>query len=61
MSFDENKKDKPNRRDFLKKAAVIGLGAAAGGTALRTLKKPAATIAPDAAVSVQKCLAKRCR
>jgi predicted aldo/keto reductase-like oxidoreductase len=34
MSFDENKNDKSGRRDFLKKAAVMGLGAAVGGAAL---------------------------
>jgi uncharacterized protein len=34
MSFDENNNDKPSRRDFLKKAAVMGLGAAVGGGAL---------------------------
>ena len=35
MSFDENKNDTSNRRDFLKKAAAIGLGAVVGGTALQ--------------------------
>ncbi len=35
MSFDENRNNKPNRRDFLKKAAAMGLGAAVGGIALR--------------------------
>ena len=35
MSFDKNKNNKPNRRDFLKRAAAIGLGAAVGGTAFR--------------------------
>ena len=34
MSFDGNKDDKFNRRDFLKKAAAIGLGATVGGTAI---------------------------
>jgi predicted aldo/keto reductase-like oxidoreductase len=34
MSFDENKNDKPNRRDFLKKAAAMGLGAAMGANVL---------------------------
>ncbi len=33
MPFDEKKNDNANRRDFLKKAAVIGLGAAMGGAA----------------------------
>jgi predicted aldo/keto reductase-like oxidoreductase len=44
MSFDENKNDKPNRRDFLKKAVVIGLGAAVGGTALRRPRQASAQI-----------------
>jgi predicted aldo/keto reductase-like oxidoreductase len=34
MSFEENRNDKPSRRDFLKKAAAIGLGTAAGGAVL---------------------------
>jgi len=34
MSFDEYKNNKSDRRDFLKKAAAMGLGAAVGGTAL---------------------------
>jgi uncharacterized protein len=34
MSFDENNNDKSGRRDFLKKAAAMGLGAAVGGGAL---------------------------
>ncbi|UCF95649.1 MAG: twin-arginine translocation signal domain-containing protein, partial [Desulfobacterales bacterium] len=33
MPSDEYKNHKSNRRDFLKKAAAIGLGAAVGGTA----------------------------
>jgi len=45
MSFDENKNGKPNRRDFLKKAAAIGLGAAAGGAALRWPRQASAQIA----------------
>ena len=45
MSFDENKKDKSNRRDFLKKAVAIGLGAAVGGTALRRPRQASAQIA----------------
>jgi predicted aldo/keto reductase-like oxidoreductase len=45
MSFDENKNDTPNRRDFLKKAAAIGLGAAVGGTALRLPRQASAQIA----------------
>jgi len=45
MSFDENKKDKPNRREFLKKAAAIGLGAAVGGTAIRRPRQAFAQIA----------------
>ena len=44
MSFDENKNDTPNRRDFLKKAAAIGLGAAVGGTALRRPRQASAQI-----------------
>ena len=45
MSFDENKKDKSNRRDFLKKAVAIGLGAAVSGTALRRPRQASAQIA----------------
>jgi predicted aldo/keto reductase-like oxidoreductase len=45
MSFDENKNTKSNRRDFLKKAAVIGLGAAAGGAALKWPGRASAQIA----------------
>ena len=44
MSFDENNNHKPNRRDFLKKAAAIGLGAAVGGTALRRPRHASAQI-----------------
>ncbi len=44
MSSDENKKNKSNRRDFLKKAAAIGLGAAVGGTALRLPRQASAQI-----------------
>jgi len=44
MSFDENKTYKTNRRDFLKKAAVFGLGAAAGGTALGRPRQTSAQI-----------------
>ncbi len=45
MSFDENKNDTSNRRDFLKKAAAIGLGAVVGGTALQRPRQTAAQIA----------------
>ena len=45
MSFDENNKDKPNRRDFLKKAVAMGLGAAVGGIALRRPRQASAQIA----------------
>jgi predicted aldo/keto reductase-like oxidoreductase len=44
MSFNENKNDNPNRRDFLKKAAAIGLGAAVGGTALGRPRQASAQI-----------------
>jgi predicted aldo/keto reductase-like oxidoreductase len=44
MPFDENENDKPSRRDFLKKAAAIGLGAAVGGTALRRPRQASAQI-----------------
>jgi predicted aldo/keto reductase-like oxidoreductase len=43
MSFDKN--NNPNRRDFLKKAAAIGLGAAVGGNALRPPRQASAQIA----------------
>ena len=45
MSFDKNKDDKFNRREFLKKAAAIGLGAAVGGTVLGRPHRPSAQIA----------------
>jgi hypothetical protein len=45
MSFDENKNDTSNRRDFLKKAAAIGLGAVVGGTALQRPRQASAQIA----------------
>jgi predicted aldo/keto reductase-like oxidoreductase len=44
MSFDENKNDKPNRRDFLKKAVAIGLGAAVSGAAFRGPRQASAQI-----------------
>ena len=44
MSFDENKEDKPNRRDFLKKAAAIGLGATVGAAALGRPRQASAQI-----------------
>ncbi|PLX50062.1 MAG: aldo/keto reductase, partial [Desulfobacteraceae bacterium] len=44
MSFDENKNDKPNRRDFLKKAAAMGLGAVVGSTSLRRPRQASAQI-----------------
>ena len=44
MSFNEHKNDKPNRRDFLKKAAAIGLGAAVGGTSLPRPRQASAQI-----------------
>jgi predicted aldo/keto reductase-like oxidoreductase len=43
MSFDKN--NNSNRRDFLKKAAAIGLGAAVGGPALGRLQRASAQIA----------------
>jgi predicted aldo/keto reductase-like oxidoreductase len=45
MSFDEIKKDNSNRRDFLKRAVAIGLGAAVGGTTLRQPRQASAQIA----------------
>jgi hypothetical protein len=45
MSSDENKNHNTNRRDFLKKAAAIGLGAAASGTALLRPRQASAQIA----------------
>jgi len=44
MSFDENKAAEPNRRDFLKKAAAMGLGAAVGGAVLRRPRRASAQI-----------------
>ncbi|MFH2218629.1 MAG: aldo/keto reductase [Pseudomonadota bacterium] len=44
MSFDETKNDTSNRRDFLKKVAAIGLGAAMGGTAIREPRQASAQI-----------------
>ena len=44
MSFDENKSHNPNRRDFLKKAATIGLGATVGGAALQRTRQASAQI-----------------
>ena len=45
MSFDENKNNKSNRRDFLKKATAIGLAGAVGGAALRWPRHVSAQIA----------------
>jgi predicted aldo/keto reductase-like oxidoreductase len=42
MSSDKH--NNPNRRDFLKKAAAIGLGAAVGGTTLRWSRQASAQI-----------------
>jgi hypothetical protein len=44
MSFDENKNNRPNRRDFLKKAAAIGLGSVVGGNALGRPREASAQI-----------------
>jgi hypothetical protein len=44
MSSDENKNNKHNRRDFLKKAAAMGLGAAVGGTAMQRPRQASAQI-----------------
>jgi uncharacterized protein len=44
MSSDENKNAKPNRREFLKKAAAMGLGAAVGGTAMQRPRQASAQI-----------------
>jgi len=44
MSFNENKSDKSNRRDFLKKAASIGLGTAVGTAVLRSPRPASAQI-----------------
>ena len=45
MSSDENKNHNTNRREFLKKAAAIGLGAAASSTALLRPRQASAQIA----------------
>ena len=45
MSFDDSNNHKPNRRDFLKKAAAIGLGAAVGSNVLRRPRHASAQIA----------------
>lgn len=45
MSFDENNHDTSNRRDFLKKAAALGLGAAVGGTTFRQPRRAFARMA----------------
>jgi predicted aldo/keto reductase-like oxidoreductase len=45
MSFDENKADTSNRRDFFKKAAAIGFGTAVGATALLRPRQASAQIA----------------
>ncbi|MCG6881332.1 MAG: aldo/keto reductase [Deltaproteobacteria bacterium] len=45
MPVDEKKNDEPSRRDFLKKAAAIGLGAAVGGSAF---SRPASASAKSA-------------
>ena len=44
MSFDDSNNHKPNRRDFLKKAAAIGLGAAVGSNVLRRPRHASAQI-----------------
>ena len=44
MSFDENKADTTNRRDFFKKAAAIGLGTAMGGAAFLRPRQASAQI-----------------
>ncbi len=44
MPFDENKNENPTRRDFLKKTAIIGLGAAVAGTGLRQPRPASAQI-----------------
>ncbi|MEJ2658641.1 MAG: aldo/keto reductase [Desulfobacterales bacterium] len=44
MSFNENKNATPNRRDFLKKAVTIGLGAALGSTTFRQPRRASAQI-----------------
>jgi predicted aldo/keto reductase-like oxidoreductase len=45
VSLDKNNNEKSNRRDFLKKSATLGLGAAMGGTALRETRQASAQIA----------------
>jgi predicted aldo/keto reductase-like oxidoreductase len=45
MSFDETDNNKSNRREFLKKATAIGLGAAVSGAALRWPRQASAQIA----------------
>ena len=45
MTADRNSDDKPNRRDFLKKAAAIGWGAAVGSTVLQRPRRASAQIA----------------
>ena len=45
MSIDEPKENTSNRRDFLKKAAAIGLGAVVGGATLRQPRHASAQIA----------------
>jgi predicted aldo/keto reductase-like oxidoreductase len=45
MSWDKNKNNNPNRRDFLKKAAAMGLGAAVGGSSLGRPRRASAQIA----------------
>ena len=48
MPFDEQNINNGNRRDFLKKAAVMGLAAAAGGTVLSVPPQASAQMAlPD--------------
>ena len=44
MSYDKDKNDNPNRREFLKKAAAMGLGAAVGGTAFARPRRVSAQI-----------------
>jgi len=45
MKFNEQNQNKGNRRDFLKKAAVMGLGAAVGGTAFSVPRQASAQTA----------------
>jgi uncharacterized protein len=44
MLFDKHKNNNPNRRDFLKKATALGLGAAVGGTAFGQHRRASAQI-----------------